>query len=91
MIVPSILMSLKPVVDIMFGIGAILIFAEIIIVMYHSVTYRFTAVRIVELIVYGFLFAVCLDWLASFNFFENTVAPLVWSLLNKTPREFFQP
>jgi hypothetical protein len=70
--------------DIMFGFGAIFIFAEILIVMYHSVTYKFTAVRIVELIVYGFLFAICLDWLAGFNFFENTVAPIVWSFLNKT-------
>lgn len=78
-------MSLKPILDIMFGFGAIVIFGEIMIVIYHSVTYRFTAVRMVELIVYGFLFAICLDWLAGFNFFENTIAPIVWSMLNKPP------
>jgi hypothetical protein len=83
MVVPSVLVSLKPVLDIMFGFGAIVIFGEILFVIYHSVTYRFTAVRIVELIVYGFLFAICLDWLAGFNFFENTVAPIIWSILNK--------
>lgn len=81
---PLVLPPLKPVLDILFGFGAIAIFGDIMLVIYHSVTYRFTPVRIVELIVLGFLFAICLDWVAGFNFFENTVAPLVWSILKKT-------
>jgi len=78
-VIPS---QFKPILDALFGIGAILIFGEIIAVTYHCITYRFTAVRIVELLVYGFIFAVCLDWVVGFNFFKDTVAPAVWSILN---------
>jgi hypothetical protein len=84
MVSPLVLPPLKPVLDILFGFGSIAIFGDIMLVIYHSVTYRFTPVRMVELIVLGFLFAICLDWVAGFNFFENTVAPLVWSILEKT-------
>jgi hypothetical protein len=46
---------------------------------------NFSATRILTMIVYGFLFAVCLDWVAGPYFFENTVAPFVWNLLCATP------
>lgn len=84
MATPLILSPLKPVLDILFGFGAIVIFGDIMLFIYRSVTYKFTSVRIIELFVLGFLFAICLDWVAGFNFFENTVAPMVWSILDKT-------
>jgi hypothetical protein len=54
-------------------------------VLYRSVTYKFTTIQIVELLVYGFLFAVCLDWVAGFNFFKDTVALAVWKMLGGMP------
>ena len=77
--------QLEPVLGILFGVGAIVIFAEISVLLYRCVTYRFTAVRIVELLVYGFIFAVCLDWVAGFNFFKETVAPVIWKMLSGLP------
>jgi hypothetical protein len=77
--------QLEPVLNLLFGVGAIIIFAEIIVLLYRSVTYKFTAVRIVELLVYGFIFAVCLDWVAGFNFFKNTIAPAIWKMLGGVP------
>jgi len=73
---------LKPFLDVMFGVGAIVMFGEIIVVLYRAVTLRFTAVYIAKLVVYGFLLAVCLDWVAGFNFFRDTFAPAVWNMLN---------
>nr|MDO8133939.1 hypothetical protein [Candidatus Njordarchaeum guaymaensis] len=73
---------LKPVLDAMFGVGAIVMFGEIVVVLYRAVTLRFTAVYIAKLVVYGFLLAVCLDWVAGFNFFRDTFAPAVWNMLN---------
>lgn len=73
---------LKPILDTLFGVAAIVMFAEFIIVLRRAVSLRFTAGRIVELCVCAFIFVVCLDWVAGFNFFKNTIAPLVWSILN---------
>jgi len=73
---------LKPILDAMFGIGAVVMFGEVIIVLYHTVTYRFTPRRIIELSICIFLFALCLDWVSGFNFFKNVVAPIVWDFLN---------
>jgi low temperature requirement protein LtrA len=81
-VIPS---QLEPILDVLFGIGAIIIFGEIIVVLYRSVTYKFTAIQIVELLVYGFIFAVCLDWVAGFNFFKDIVAPAVWKMLGAAP------
>jgi hypothetical protein len=76
------LYSLKPVLDVLFGIGALVMFGEFIIVLRRAVSMRFTAARVVELCVCIFLFVVCLDWVSAFIFFENTFAPIVWSLLS---------
>jgi uncharacterized membrane protein (DUF373 family) len=73
---------LKPILDAIFGIGAIVMFGEMIMILYHTVTYRFTPKRFVELATCTFLFVICLDWVSGFRFFENTVAPIVWDLLN---------
>lgn len=72
---------LKPVLDVLFGFGAIVMFAEFIIVLRRAVSLRFTAGRIIELSICAFLFALCLDWVSAFMFFKNTIAPLVWSIL----------
>lgn len=72
---------LNPILDICFGIGAIIMFGELILVLKRGVSSAFTTRCVVELAVFGFLFAVCLDWVAGFNFFRDTVAPLVWKLL----------
>jgi predicted membrane channel-forming protein YqfA (hemolysin III family) len=77
--------ALKPVIDIFFGIGALLMFAELLIAIKRAIAINFSASRILTIIVYGFLFVVCLDWVTGFNFFENTVAPIVWKLLGVTP------
>jgi hypothetical protein len=77
--------ALKPVIDIFFGIGALLMFGELLIAIKRALYINFSATRILTIIVYGFLFAVCVDWVAGFNFFENTVAPIVWKLLGATP------
>jgi hypothetical protein len=73
---------LKPILDTLFGVAAIVMFAEFIIVLRRAVSLRFTAGRIVELCICAFIFVICLDWVAGFNFFRNTVAPLVWGILN---------
>jgi hypothetical protein len=73
---------LKPILDTLFGIAAIVMFAEFLIVLKRAVSLRFTAGRLVELFVCAFLFVICLDWVAGFDFFKNTVAPIVWSILN---------
>jgi hypothetical protein len=73
--------SLKPVLDVFFGFGAIVMFAEFIIVLRRAVSVRFTAGRVIELSVCVFLFVVCLDWMSAFMFFKNTFAPIVWSIL----------
>jgi hypothetical protein len=73
---------LKPILDFMFGVGAIILFGEIIVVLYRAVTLRFTPAHIAKLFVYGFLLAICLDWVAGFNFFKDTIAPAVWNMLN---------
>ena len=77
--------ALKPVIDIFFGIGALLMFAELLIAIKRALSINFSATRILAILVYGFLFAICVDWVAGFNFFENTVAPLVWQLLGAIP------
>ena len=77
--------ALKPVIDIFFGIGALLMFAELLIAIKRALSINFSAMRILTIIVYGFLFAVCVDWVAGFYFFEDTVAPLVWQLLGASP------
>nr|MDO8099872.1 hypothetical protein [Candidatus Njordarchaeota archaeon] len=73
---------LKPILDAMFGIGAIVFFGEIILVLYRTVTLRFTLGRIFELSICIFLFALCLDWVSGFYFFKNIIAPIVWNFLN---------
>jgi hypothetical protein len=73
---------LKPILDAAFGIAAIVMFAEFIIVLRRAVSLRFTAGRIVELCVCAFIFVICLDWVAGFNFFKNTIAPIIWNILN---------
>lgn len=73
---------LKSVLDAMFGIGAIMMFGEIILVLYRTATMRFTLGRIIEFCIFVFLFAFCLDWVSGFNFFENIIAPIVWNFLN---------
>jgi hypothetical protein len=73
---------LKPILDALFGAAAIVMFAEFIIVLRRAVSLRFTAGRVVELCVCAFIFVVCLDWVAGFDFFKNTIAPIVWSILN---------
>lgn len=78
----DVILALKPVLDIFFGIGAIVMFAEFLIVFRRATTYNFSAGRIVELIVCAMIFVICLDWYAGFNFFKDVLAPLVWSLLN---------
>jgi len=77
--------ALKPILDMLFGIGAIVMFGEIVLCLWRAMSSRFTAGRIVELAIFGFLFATCLDWVTGFNFFKNTVAPLVWKLLGAAP------
>lgn len=76
--------TLKPILDAAFGIGAIVMFGELILILYHTVTYRFTPRRVMELSTCIFLFAICLDWVSGFNFFENVVAPIVWNFLNSS-------
>nr|MDO8100186.1 hypothetical protein [Candidatus Njordarchaeota archaeon] len=78
----DIILTLKPVLDIFFGIGAVVMFAELLIVFRRATTYNFSAGRIVELVVSSTIFVICLDWVAGFYFFKDVVAPLVWSLLN---------
>jgi hypothetical protein len=73
---------LKPILDTLFGIAAIVMFAEFMIVLRRAVSLRFTVGRIIELCVCAFIFVICLDWVAGFDFFKNTVAPIVWSILN---------
>jgi hypothetical protein len=75
---------IKPILDVIFGIGAIVMFGELIMILYHTVAYRFTPRRIIELATCIFLFAICLDWVSGFNFFENVVAPIVWNFLNSS-------
>ena len=82
---PLAAIALKPVIDIFFGVGALLMFAELLIAIKRALSINFSATRILTIIVYGFLFAVCVDWVAGFYFFENTVAPLVWQLLGSAP------
>jgi hypothetical protein len=77
--------AVKPVIDIFFGIGALLMFGELLLAIKRALSINFSATRILTIIVYGFLFAVCLDWVTGFYFFENTVAPLVWQLLGVNP------
>jgi hypothetical protein len=77
--------TLKPILDILFGIGAIIMFAELLIVLRRAFTFNFSAARIVQIIICAFTFVMCLDWAAGFNFFKDTVAPLVWRLLGVTP------
>jgi hypothetical protein len=76
------LYSLKPIIDVLFGFGAIVMFAEFVIVLRHALTMRFTAGRIVELCLCAFLFVICLDWVSAFLFFKNTFAPIIWNILN---------
>jgi hypothetical protein len=80
----DIILTLKPVLDIFFGIGAVVMFAEVLIVFRRAMTYNFSAGRIVELVVCSVMFVICLDWTAGFYFFKNVVAPFIWSLLNGT-------
>jgi hypothetical protein len=75
---------LKPILDAIFGIGAVVMFGELIIVLYHAITYRFTPKCIIEVSICIFLFALCLDWVSGFNFFKNVVAPIIWNFLNST-------
>lgn len=75
------LYSLKPVLDVLFGIGALVMFGEFIIALRRAVSLRFTAARIMELCVCIFLFVICLDWISAFMFFKDTFAPIVWGLL----------
>ena len=65
------------------GLVAIIMFAELLIVLRRAFT--FTAGRIVQVIVCAFISAVCLDWTAGFDFFKDTIAPLVLRLLRVTP------
>lgn len=74
--------ALKPFLDLMFGLGAIAMFGEIIMVLHSAISIRFTIGRITELVISSFLFVICLDWTTGFYFFENTIAPLVWNTLN---------
>ena len=67
------------------GLVAIIMFAELLIVLRRAMSYNFTAGRIVQLIICAFIFVMCLDWTAGFNFFKNAMAPLVWRLLGVTP------
>jgi hypothetical protein len=60
-------------------------FAELLIAIKRAISFNFTAGHIATIVVYGFLFAVCLDWVTGFNFFKDTIAPLVWRLLGVTP------
>jgi hypothetical protein len=78
----SSLYILKPILDALFGVAALVMFGEFIIVLRRAVTVRLTAGRIVELCICAFIFVICLDWVAGFDFFKNTVAPIVWSILN---------
>jgi hypothetical protein len=73
---------LRQVLNTMFGIGAIVMFGEIILVLYRTATTRFTIGRIVEFCIFVLLFTFCLDWVSGFNFFENIFAPIVWNFLN---------
>ena len=73
---------LKPILDAIFGIASIVMFAEFIIVLRRAVTVRLTAGRVVELCICAFLFVICLDWVEGYDFFKNTIAPIVWSILN---------
>lgn len=75
---------LKPILDLGFGIGALIMFGEIIIVLYRAFTLRFTTVYIAKLVVYIFILVVCLDWVAGFYFFRDTFAPGVWNMLNSS-------
>jgi hypothetical protein len=72
----------SPILDVIFGIGAVITFANLIIAFYRAVTFRFTPMDVLKIVVYAFIFVICLDWVAGFNFFKNTFAPLVWNLLN---------
>jgi hypothetical protein len=78
----SALSVLKPILDALFGVAAIVMFAEFLIVLRRAVQLRFTAGRLVELCVIAFIFVICLDWVAGFDFFKNTIAPIVWNILN---------
>jgi hypothetical protein len=60
--------ALKLVRDVFFGIGAIIMFAELPIAIKRALSINFSAMRIVTKIVHGFLFAVCVDSVAGFNF-----------------------
>ena len=73
---------LKPILDVLFGLGAIIMFGEIVILLYRAVTLKFTAINIAKLVIYIFLLVICLDWVAGFNFFRDTFAPVVWNMLN---------
>jgi len=73
---------LKPILDAMFGVGAIVFFGETILVLYRAVTLRFTLGRIFELSICIFLFALCLDWVSGFNFFKNILVPIAWNFLS---------
>jgi hypothetical protein len=75
---------LKPILDVTFGIGALIMFGEIIIVLYRASTLRFTPVYIAKLVVYIFILVVCLDWVAGFYFFRDTFAPAIWDMLNSS-------
>jgi hypothetical protein len=75
------LYSLKPILDVLFGLGALAMFGEFIIVLRRAVSLRFTVSRVIELSVCIFLFVLCLDWMSAFMFFRNAFAPIVWGLL----------
>jgi hypothetical protein len=67
---------LKTILNILFGFGAVSMFAEFLIFLRRAFAFNFTAGRIVQLIVCAFILVMCLAWTAGLNSFQNTIVPL---------------
>ncbi|WXG43051.1 MAG: hypothetical protein WED04_03150 [Promethearchaeati archaeon SRVP18_Atabeyarchaeia-1] len=73
--------AVEHIVDVLFSIGAIVVFAQLLFAVRRGVSSGFTPRRVVEIAVDAVILVVCLDWVAGFDFFRDTVAPQVWSFL----------
>jgi uncharacterized membrane protein len=74
--------ALDPIVNLVFGIAALLVFARLLLTIYHGATERFTGSVILQIGVLSFIFVICLDWVSGFNFFKDKLAPFIWNILN---------
>jgi len=76
--------ALFPIINVLFGIGAFIVFVTLITTIYHGATERFTGSLILKIGVLSFIFVICLDWVSGFNFFQKVLAPFIWNILNGT-------